>query len=197
MRKFHLIVFGLVLNASLAFAQIAIPDTHKNTIRAGVSWLGVGWHYQAQYARHLFNDRLVTTASAGYMKVPNPQSLVGSGVALLGRPTKRVTFDAIVAYDFLRSQRHALRFGIGPSVWYREDESISSGRYRFYADGTVEVLSVNWKREQGWEVGGFGQFEYEYYFSRRATAGLRLAFGGLTGHDGVMAVPGAMVGYRL
>lgn len=201
MRKFHLIIFGLMLNVSFAFAQLP-QQTYKNTVRAGVSWLALpdavgGLLYQAQYARHLFNDRFVLTTSAGYMNISNPRSLVGSGITQYGRPTKRITFDLTAAYDFLPSKRHALRFGIVPSVWYREDDDIASGQYLIYPDGRVEIVTTNWKREQGWEIGGFGQFEYECYLSRRTTAGLRLAFGGLTGHDGITPILGATVGYRL
>ncbi|MFC5409057.1 hypothetical protein ACFPMF_07060 [Larkinella bovis] len=169
MKRFWAILGFWVMGVSAALAQ---KIDYKNAIRVGVDYLSLdapdsgGNRYLVRYARHLGNDRIVLEASLGYLKVSNSQ-LLPSQFVFEGRPRKRITTDVMASFDFVRNPQHALRLGIGPSVWYREDDVVRSARY----EGTT--VTIENRKIDEVNIGGNVAVEYEIVVFDRINLGVR------------------------
>lgn len=192
-----LLTFSSLLIITVAQAQ---QTEYKNSFHLGADYLGlpdnVGIRYSGKYAKHLSNDRLVVSLSGGYLDAPNPRYLTGTNVKLHGRRIKRITTDATFSFDFLRSSRHALRLGVGPSVWYCEDETMGAASYTIRGDGSITNIKVAWEPSQGVNVGFHVITEYEYWFTRHTTLGSQVGLASLRNSGGLTGILGLTVGHR-
>lgn len=196
MKLFILILCLLILTGSAIFAQK--PD-YRNTFRFGVDYMSLdapdamGYRVLGRYARHFADDRLVLEGSLGYLKIPNWQHMI-NGYYVEGRPRMRATSDVTLFYDFLRSPRHALRVGLGPSAWYRQDDSVKGFNYERLSDGTLELTNLERKRVNEVNFGYNMAAEFEVAIAYRYTVALRFGLANLD-HK-ISSMLGLNVGYR-
>ena len=182
---------------SFAKAQVA---SYKNTVGIGVDYMSLdgpddlGLRYVARYARHIANDRLILEGSLGYLSVKNRRLLVNNFYDE-GRPRERLTADFTVSFDFLRSSRHALRLGAGPSIWYRKDDFLQSAQFTVQQNGTItDVTTVRNQTDEanfGYHIRG----EYEYTLTPRTTLAGRAGIANLN-RAGFSSMAGLALGYR-
>lgn len=180
MNKFLLILAFSWLSFSWATAQ---NTAYKNSIRVGVDYVilstpdDVGLRYLARYARHLADDRIVLEGSVGYLSASGPKSIFPSG----GKHRQRITGEFTALYDFVKSPIHALRLGIGPSIWNRQDD--------------VRGVDVAFYPVNQTSIGAHAVVEYEYRVSTRLALSGRygVAYFDVPGPSSML---GLNVGYR-
>ncbi len=197
MNRFCLLAGFYLLSYSFIKAQ---GVEYKNSIRVGIDYMSLdapddlGVRYLARYARHLLNDRIVLEGSFGFLRIEN-RRLVFNNIYFEGRPRQRMTADLTVSFDFLRSARHALRLGGGPSMWYRKDDLLREASWFVGPNsqgGSWAILSdkvdeVNF----GYHIAA----EYEHRIGPRTTLAGRIGMANLN-RAGISATGGLNVGYR-
>lgn len=182
---------------SLANAQVA---PYKNTVGVGVAYMSLdgpddlGLQYVARYTRHIANDRIVLAGSLGYLFVKN-RRLIINNVYDEGRPRERLTADFTVSFDFLRNNRHALRLGAGPSIWYRKDDFLQSAQFTVQQNGTITDVTTVRNRIDETNFGYHIRGEYEYALAPRTTLGGSVGFANLN-RAGFSSIAGLTIGHR-
>ncbi|CCH51501.1 hypothetical protein BN8_00429 [Fibrisoma limi BUZ 3] len=195
MRKTLLIL--LFLNASLSYAQFPL---HKNSVRATVDYMTLsnpedaGLRFSVQAARHFLNDRFVIAASLGYLTYSTDQQTF-TDVPLGQDQRTRLTGDLTFLYDFLPSNRHALRAGAGPSLWYRDDDVLTGYYLVRLPDGSLATTSVQRERQQTNDFGYHLTVEYEYLIKPNISLHSRIGYADLV-NGGISGMAGLGVGYR-
>lgn len=183
----------------LSFSKAQVVP-YKNTVGVGVDYMSLdgpddlGLRYVARYARHIANDRIVLEGSLGYLSVKNRQLLVNNFYDE-GRPRERLTADFTVSFDFLRSSRHALRLGAGPSIWYRKDDLLRSAQFSVQPNGTITDVTTVRNRIDETNFGYHIRAEYEYAFAPRTTLAGRVGIATLN-RAGISSIAGLTLGYR-
>lgn len=173
---------------------------YKNTVGIGVDYMSLdgpddlGLRYVAQYARHIANDRIVLAGSLGYISVKN-RRLIINNVYDEGRPRERLTADFTVSFDFLRSNRHALRLGAGPSIWYRKDDFLQSAQFTVQQNGTITDVTTVRNRIDETNFGYHIRGEYEYAFAPRTTLAGSVGMANLN-RAGFSSIAGLTLGHR-
>jgi len=197
------IVQVLIASAALSFNAKAQNPTYKHSVGVGLEHVGLdapdggGNRYLIRYTRHLHNDRFLLAGNAGYVKALNRRYLGLNNYYVDGRRRERITADFTAAFDFIRHPRHAFRLGIGPSLWYRQDELLDGVTYTVNVT-TNEVSNVRAEWRQIKEV-NFGYnvlVEYEYAFTERLLASAKLKFFD-SRRAGPSSIYGVGLGYRL
>lgn len=190
-------VFCLILLANIPLS--AQKTDYRNSLRLGADYMSLdapdamGYRVVGRYARHFADDRLVLEGSLGYLKIPNREHTI-NGFYVEGRPRMRLTSDLTFSYDFLRSPRYALRLGMGPSAWYRQDDSVRRFGFKTSSDGTIEINNLERERVNEVNFGYNMAAEFEVAINYRLTAGLRFGIAYLDGMGSSML--GLNVGYR-
>jgi len=189
---------GLYLLCFLsAKAQVA---PYKNTVGVGIDYMSLdgpddlGFRYVARYARHIANDRIVLEGSLGYLSVKN-RRLIVNNVYDEGRPRERLTADFTVSFDFLRSNRHALRLGAGPSIWYRKDDLLQSAQFTVQQNGAITDVTTVRNQINETNFGYHIRGEYEYALAPRTTLAGRIGIANLN-RAGFSSIAGLTVGHR-
>lgn len=124
------IIIPCLYLALSTFAQAQTPGFARSlSVDANVVELGnvsdPGFGYGISYTRHFINDRFTIGGRLGYADAPGQNEVYyteDEEFRSYGRKSERFTADLRVSYNFLRSTRHALRLGVGPSVWSRKDD---------------------------------------------------------------------------
>ncbi|WP_139361705.1 DUF481 domain-containing protein [Spirosoma sp. 209] len=197
MNKFCLTAGLCLLSYHFSTAQVI---NYKNSIRVGTDYMSLdapddlGFRYVARYARHLANDRFVLEGSLGYLSIEN-RRLVFNNFYFTGRPRQRVTADLTVSFDFLRTARHALRLGGGPSVWYRKDDRLREARSVVNQSGQVTGVTILSEKADEANLGYHVAAEYDYAISPRITLAGRVGMANLS-KAGISSAAGVNVGYR-
>ncbi len=174
------------------------PD-YRNSLRFGADYMSLdapdamGYRVLGRYARHIGDDRLVLEGSLGYLKIPNRES-IGNGYFVEGRPRMRLSSDVTVSFDFLRSPRHALRVGFGPSAWYRQDDSVKGANFEIAPDNTVILTKLERKPVNEVNFGYNAAAEFELAINYRYTTSLRFGLANLNGM--ISSMLGVNIGYR-
>ena len=154
----------------------------------------LGYRARVSYARHVGNDRLVFGVSLGYMKIQNWEH-IANGYSIEGRPRERVTADITVSFDFLKNQCHALRVGVGPSLWYRKDDRLRSANYLILENGMLTDVKTQWKKFDELNVGYNLLAEYEYLITPEISLAGRFGVANLK-RSGISSILGLEVGYQ-
>ncbi|RRB00729.1 hypothetical protein [Larkinella rosea] len=197
MKRFYVQLLLLIILPPVAKAQIA---SFKNSVRVGIDYLSLdapddlGYRFLGQYARHVANDRIVLEAGLGYLQVENHRRLPNNYI-FEGRPRKRITADLTASFDFIRNQHHALRLGVGPSVWYREDDLLLRADYSTQPGGGITDVKIENRPINEVNVGGHVITEYEYTTRDRITFGARFGYVNFKA-GGISSLLGLTIGYR-
>ena len=170
----------------LSFAHAQTPNfTRSISVDANVMQLGnvadPACGYGINYTRHFANDRLTVGGRLGYADAPGRNSSYYTNdeeFHSYGRKSERFTADLRVSYNFLRSPRHALRLGVGPSVWSRKDDMLRGMDIVVESLGSPNVIRVDFLREDVQEVNFGGNLlgEYEYALTPSLALGVRGGF---------------------
>lgn len=197
MHKLFLTLLLFSLSFSECSAQV-MPA--KNSVRAGLDYMSLdapdelGFRYTASYARHLFRDRLVLEASAGYLKQDNEQFLFRT-FYFKGRPRERFTADVTAWFDVLGHPVHALRLGGGPCFWYRKDDALREATSLRDNNGGIRGVSIRNERMDEMNVGYHLKIEYEYLIGFRIPLAAQFGWAQLS-RAGVSSIVGMKLGYR-
>ncbi|UOR04588.1 hypothetical protein MUN82_16770 [Hymenobacter aerilatus] len=199
MKLLYLSSLLLTLLSINAYAQL---PAYQHSVSIGFERVGldapddIGNRYLGRYARHLAKNRLMVEAGLGYMSVLNRRNLPMNDYFVDGKRRKRVTGDLTLSFDFLKTLRHAFRIGVGPSLWYRKDQILDSGRFTIGSDGSISNLQVKWHTEEQVNYGFNVLIEYEYAITKHLTLAPRVSFVSLE-RAGPSSIYGLNVGYRL
>jgi hypothetical protein len=172
-------IYLLAVLQLCAFKVIAQWKPITNSIRVGVDVMPVdglttpGVRYQARYAKHLLNDRLLVGASVGYLR-SNAKQEIRDGIYVSGSLRRRIMGDISILYDVLPSAKQALRIGGGPSYISRHDNRLQSIGYSIQ-DGNAYRIRV----ERGDYTGDFFGYHLMVEYERSFTN--NLAFSGRIG----------------
>ena len=153
-----------------------------------------GLRYGLRLARHFGNDRIVVAGSLGYLEAS--EFRIAPNDAPLGNDyRKRLTADLTFFFDFLRSDRHALRIGGGPSGWYRRDNLLMGYSTVVRPDGTAAAATIQREDIRAINIGYHLTGEYEYLVSPRVLLSGRVSWADLS-KGGISSIVGLGVGYR-
>ena len=197
MNKHCLVIAFFLLFHSVTKAQVI---SYKNSVRLGIDYMSLdapddlGFRYGVRYARHLANDRIVLEGSLGYLSVENRRQVLNN-FFFEGRPRQRITADLTVSFDLLRSLDHALRLGVGPSIWFRKDDIIREATAARNQSGNIVGVNVTNDRVDETNFGYHLMAEYEYAIASQITLAGRVGFASLN-KAGISSIAGINVGYR-
>ncbi len=156
-----------------------------------------GYWYQIGYQRPFQNERVAAKLELGYRKSRSSWHVAELAIDFTGRPTQRLTLDALLAYDLLKFPRHALRLAAGPSLWHYEDDELASYSLIRSSDGIITGALVWWQSKQGLTAGGQLRTEYEYQMTPKVSLGARGGLAVLSYPGGLTSIIGLSAGYRL
>ena len=192
---------------SCTFADAQSPEfTRSLSVDANIVDLGnvpdPGFGFGISYARHFSNDRFTIGGRLGYADAPGQNASYytdDQDFRSYGRKSERFTADFRVSYNFLRSSRHALRLGAGPSVWSRKDDMLLGMNVVVESLGSPNVIQVEYLREDVQEInfGGSLLGEYEYALTPSLALGVRGGFAQFNRKKtGFNPMGGISLGYR-
>ncbi|WP_461130082.1 hypothetical protein [Spirosoma aerophilum] len=173
MKKF--LLSCLFISCSLlGSAQMKIS---KNSIRLAADYTTIGVtdqqatvRYSLIYARHLSNDRLTLESSLGYAFHYLPATSSHQEAHF-----SRTTADFSLLYTILKSSRHGIRLGAGPSLWYRQESVALSTDTPVLPTGDVIKFSLTNPYQDGLKAGLNVVSEYSYSLSSCFTLGGRVS----------------------
>lgn len=182
---------------SCAYGQSLTP---KYTLGIGIERAGldapdvISNRYLVRGGQHFRADRLVLEASLGYLNALNRRFLVNN-FYVNGKRRERVTLDITGSFDFLKNPSHALRLGVGPSVWYKNEESLEAARFTLGSDGSVTNVRVQWQPRKELNYGFNVLLEYEYALTSWLALSGKLKFASVS-QAGLSSIYGVGVDYR-
>jgi hypothetical protein len=160
--------------------------------------------YSLIYTRRLAESRWVTEAGASYTSRYVREQFTPYQFFFPGDRSQLVTLDLSIMYNLLNSDRHALRIGTGPSLWYTRNSVIAnlSGTTSI---GGQQLPDVSFTRNYShdFNLAFTVRGSYEYSLTPRMIVGLRASLGGnvLKGNSsstlvGSLSTVGLSTGYR-
>jgi hypothetical protein len=195
----HIFLFISFCLASLGgYAQVPyIPA--KNAIQIGSDFLGIDpanglkFRFAVDYRRYIARDRIGLCLSVGFMNSERAVVLVPDYVSVGTNSRQRITVDLTASYNLLHSVHHALRLGLGPSVWRSNDDLFVKVDPYPVPSGTM--IYAQRRQTQGWELGGHGLIEYTYALSLNTQVSLHTG-AAIVGPFGFAPLFGLRAGYR-
>lgn len=188
----------LLLLSNSSNAQIAALKS-ANSLRLGVEYTKLdkpdasALHYRLYYTRRLARDRIALSVSLGYMNVKNNR-LLANDFRFEGQPRQRVTTDLTISFDLLSSTRNSLRIGLGPSLWYRKDDTFLQANYKLLPNGQLTDLVIKHDQIDELNFGYHFMIDYEYLITREISLGTRIGVYSLN-EAGLSPSVGLTVGY--
>lgn len=171
----------------------------KNAVQLGADYLGVDpgnglkYRFSVDYQRYTARDRIGLGLSVGYMGSQRTTVLVPDFVSVGVNSRRRITVDMTATYNLLHSVHHALRLGVGPSVWYSQDDLFLKVDPYPIPSGTP--ASVQRRQTEGWDIGGHGLVEYMYALALNTQLSLHTG-AAVVGPTGIAPLFGFRAGYR-
>ncbi len=159
--------------------------------------------YSLLYARDL-NHRWRAEAGASYTNRYLREQFSPYQSFFPGQRTQLASFDLTVLYNLLHSNRHALRLGLGPSLWYTRNGAVTDLTGVVAVGGQqLELISYTRASSHSFNLALSLRGNYEYSITSRFVIGARASVGGnILGGDaysilgGSLMTGGALVGYR-
>jgi hypothetical protein len=155
----------------------AQAQKNRNSIRFAADYTTIGVtgqqatvRYSLIYARYLSDDRLALESSIGYVSHYLPATSYHQEAHL-----SRITADFSLLYTLLKSSRHMIRLGAGPSLWYRQEAVAVLATTPIPSSGEVIKFSPTNTYQDGLKVGLNMASEYNYSLSPCFTLGGRVA----------------------
>lgn len=194
----------------MAFAAQAQQSTYKNSVQVGIDQTSIDVNgsghparrYTATYSRHLVNDRLILRGNLGYINHYVSEQAYPFNYYYKTDQLRYTTADVTLLFDFLKSNRHALRLGGGPTLWHMSNR-LAGFTTIHYTEGGGAIESISFDRfpERAWRAGFNTAAEYEYALTPQLTIGARLTAIGFFGDDSKyiansVTTAGLQVGYR-
>jgi hypothetical protein len=174
----HFFLFILFFTSYLAQAQ---PPS-KNLVRFSVDEVDVmgeadglsPWRYSLRYGRQLGQSRWTIEPGLTYTSRSRTHQLaIPYPVAFTGDQTQLATLDVDFFYNLLRSNRHTLQLGAGPSLWYIRDSPISNLSYEISRDGTIQRISFERDTRNNIRPGVNLRAAYDYNVTPAVVVGFR------------------------
>lgn len=197
MKKNLTLITILVLLSPFVKGQAHAPMT--NALRVGAEYMSLdapdAMSYRFGGGYGLYLNRLKLQAEVGFLTFQGQDQWI-NGIPFEGQKRQRIMADLTFSFDFLKNKRHGLFVGLGPSLWYREDDSFSGAT--FGSDPTGQIVIVNQQRKQirQFNLGYHFMAEYEYLVSPRIIISGRFGFADLN-IAGSSSMAGFGLGYRL
>lgn len=160
--------------------------------------------YSLVYTKRLLTSRWIAEAGISYTSRYAKMQFAPFPYFFPGDRSQLVTLDLTAMYNLLKSDRHALRFGAGPSLWYIRNSLVSN--LSGITDGSGQQLTdVSFTRthNRSFDLAIALRGSYEYSLSHRLMMGIRASAGGnvLKGNPfsslvGGQSTVGLSAGYR-
>lgn len=160
--------------------------------------------YEVTYTRFLARGRWSIEGTLSYINHYKREQASPFNYYYLGDRSQRIRLDLPVLFTVLKSTRHRLRIGLGPSVWYQKngyarDETIA------LEPGGQEVSSISFMRTTAYQsaLGMNLAAAYDFTILPSLVIGLRGGLGGsiistnveLASLNNSMAAVGVRIGY--
>jgi hypothetical protein len=173
----YLLLLSLFFTGCLAQAQT--PVLPKHSLRFAVDELNVRseadglfpWRYSLRYGRQLGQSRWVIEPGLTYTSFARMERL--NSLSFTGDQTQLITLDIDFFYNLLRSNRHALQLGAGPSLWYTRDRPISSLSYEANRDGIIQRINIDRDTRNSIRPGMNLRVAYDYTVTPSVIVGFR------------------------
>ncbi len=135
--------------------------------------------YSLIYTRRLAESRWIVEVGATYASRYVQQQFTPYQYFFPGDRSQLVTLDLSGMYNLLKSNRHDLRLGAGPSLWYTRNSLIGNLSGTTTADWQ-ELLDVTFTRNYSHDLNLalILRGSYEYSLTSQLFVGLRASIGG-------------------
>lgn len=191
----------------------AQTTTYKNSVQFHLEALYVKADQQPQspvpkysliYTSRLAQSRWITEAGVSYTNRYVREQFTPYQFFFPGDRSQLVTLDLTAMYNLLKSDRHALRLGAGPSLWYTRNGLISNVSGTTTAGGQ-QLTDVSFTRNysHNFNLAIALRGSYEYSLTTRMVVGMRASIGGNVLNDhgsstllGSLSTVGLSAGYR-
>jgi hypothetical protein len=201
------------LFCSVAYLSSAQTTTYKNSVQFHVETLykkgdqrpqSPVLKYSLIYNRRLAESKWIVEAGATYANRYVREQFTPYQYFFLGDRSQLITLDLSGMYNLLKSNRHALRVGAGPSLWYTRNSFISNLTGTTTTD-MQQLTDVSFSRDynHNFTLAFVLRGSYEYSLTPRMIVGLRASTGGniLNGNrlsklGGSLHTVGLSAGYR-
>ncbi len=206
-----------LLLACLIYATPWLADAqtpaYKNSVRMTIGATYVKGDQQSQspvpqygviYSRQLGTSPWLVETGLSYTNRYVREQFTPFQFYFPGDRSQLVTADLNFMVNLLRSTRHTLRIGAGPSFWYVRN-GIVNNLSGTTSVGSQQLESVSYTRSYSHNVNLAVNLrsDYEYALSTRVILGLRISTGGnvlqADGHStltGTLSTIGVSTGYR-
>lgn len=160
--------------------------------------------YSLVYTNRLSTSRWITEVGVSYTSRYVRGQFTPFQYFFPGDRSQLVTLDLTAMYNLLTSDRHALRLGAGPSLWYTRNSLVANLSGVTDASGQ-QLTDVTFTRthNHSFDLAIALRGSYEYSLSHRLMMGVRASVGGnvLNGNAfsslvGGLSTVGLSAGYR-
>jgi hypothetical protein len=180
----------IILTVLLCFCQgllnAQIP-AYKNSVRVALSTTYVKGdnrrqspvlNYALIYSHQLGNSRWLAETGFSYSSRYVQEQITPFQFLFPGDRSQLVTADFTFLYNLLKSNRHALRIGAGPSFWYAQNGLLENIGGIVGPNGQVMDIVFIRKYSHDINLAVNGRADYSYAFTPRIILGVRVATGG-------------------
>ncbi|WP_375446636.1 hypothetical protein [uncultured Fibrella sp.] len=196
--KHIFLLFSCLALALAGYAQAPYVPA-KNAVQIGSDYLGVDpanglkYRFAFGYQRYMARDRSSLSLSVGFMSSQRTTVLVPDFVSVGKNTRRRITIDMTASYNLLHSVHHALRVGLGPSLWNSNDDLFLKVEPYPVPSGTP--IYAQRLQTENWDIGGHGKIEYTYALSLNTQVSLHSG-AVIIGPSGFAPMFGLRAGYR-
>ncbi|GAB3270850.1 hypothetical protein GCM10027347_41790 [Larkinella harenae] len=129
--------------------------------------------YSVGYHRKLSNSRWLVDGSLSYLQNHIREKASGFDASYIGTRSQRISADVAALYNILKSPRHTLQLGAGPSLWYQRNELETDVTIRLNGGQEVDKITVERTKKPEVVLGFNLQLAYEYAITPQVGAGVR------------------------
>lgn len=212
MRNIFITISALIA-PHLAKGQLFV---YRNSVRLALETVVTNNHgyrqppiprYSVLYSKQLAQSRWMAEAGLSYMSLYKDERIDPYNYYFLSDRSQRVSADLVLLFNVLKSNRHAIRFGAGPSFWYQRNGYVRNlGVYLTRGGQQVDYVTFDRANRNEFDLGLNLRSDYEYAVSSHFIVGFRLGTAGKVVQIGTkdnesyligtLATIGASVGYR-
>lgn len=187
--------------AVCANAQSVAPNTSKKYLKVGVNYLkldapdATGPHYNIEYLSYIVDNKILLSTALGYFESNNRINVIND-IYTSGNFRRRITGDITISFVPIKTIRHSINIGVGPSFWHRTDKIYRSINYTLKPDGSVTDLVVDSRNTKKVDIGIHGVVAYQYAISKHLNITSQVSLARFRSTS-IIPIAGIGVGFRL
>lgn len=200
MKTIFLVILAFIA-PQLAKGQPLIPG---NSVRLALETVITNNHanpqspmlrYSALYTKQLAQSRWLAEAGVSYMSVYEDERVDPFNYHFLGDRSQRISADLAILFNVLKSNRHTVRIGAGPSFWYQRNGYVRNlATYMTVGGQQIDYITFDRVNQNQFDVGLNLRSEYDYAVSPHFIMGIRLGTSGTAIHLGSPSTQSSLIG---